>query len=106
MRNDITIKSASEYSTTLQSVEKVFGLLNQVTSDPDVNIKLTIDAHLMRILFSNLIAHPYVLESTCGDCEDIQNSMDKLCEQMVHKGKLTNYERSWKHADELCSETE
>lgn len=44
---------------------------------------IQVPAQLVWDLLMDLLAHPFILESTCGDCEEIQNSIDNLCESIT-----------------------
>jgi len=48
---------------------------------------IKIDGFLLMDLFDKLLNHPFILESTCKDCEEIQNSMDNICDTILEGDK-------------------
>lgn len=48
---------------------------------------LKIHGYLLIDLFDKLLKHPFILESTCNDCEDIQNSINDLCDTILEGDK-------------------
>lgn len=68
------------YNTLSLVKETRDNLLVRALATP--NLKLEVSAKLIYELLAELMAHPFVLESTCNECENIQNSIDNLCESI------------------------
>ena len=70
---------------TLELSKQTLDYLNNLWFDENNGYDMTIslDIKLVQDLLTKLLAHPFVLESSCKECEYIQNSMDNLCEYIL-----------------------
>lgn len=62
---------------TLENAVRVQGLI--CTSDKE---HVEIPTNRLLMLLIALVSHPFVLESTCSDCEMIQNALDDMLDEV------------------------
>lgn len=48
---------------------------------------IKIEGYLLIDLFNTLLDHPFILESTCNNCEEIQNSINNICDTILEGDK-------------------
>ena len=84
-------------TTSLELVKKTHQYLEELKYKdmPDCGCCVTIytvsipGSYLINLLDS-LLSHSFILESTCNDCEEIQNSIDNLCETILEGDNLND----------------
>lgn len=80
-------------TTSVELVKKTHQYLDdlQYKDMPDCGCcvslySISIEGHVLMDLFDRLLNHSFILESTCNNCEEIQNSIDNLCDTILEGG--------------------
>lgn len=80
---------------TLEPVNKAITHINEYNEQNcclccEPIFPIEVSAHVLLDLLRSLTAHPHVMESTCGDCEEIQNGVNALCENITEQLREMN----------------
>lgn len=82
-------------TTSLELVERTRKYLDELEYDnlPDCGCCVSlydvkIQGYLLKDLFDKLLEHPFILESSCNNCEEIQNSINDLCDSILDGGNV------------------